>query len=539
MHILKGSIQAMANTLKYDARGHMWQSRFHKSNWIHYQQQTKLLALWLNSNRLDRCSSFLLLKSKILLAIIVIFCYITYQYLTKNTFKEVTCQEPANTRKSSLHVKPIDRHLQQVNLDEIARRSKFYQRTPQKISAFPFIKALCNAAYQNIFSYSKVAFLLALLGVDVSKQAVAGRFNRYAVAFFKQVLNAVIDNISGLYSANKQGALNTFGNVYLQDSTNLKLPQHLADTYPGAKNQTGKENAGMKIQSTFNLKNEQMADFSLSPFTRTDQTASKDILEFVKPKDLVIRDLGYFVLSVFEKLSQMGAFFLSRLRSGVAIYCPKSSKRLNLLALVKKQPCLDIDVLLGCKQRLPVRIVAMPVPDHIANQRRRKAKNNRDRRCKPSKESLQLLGWQIFITNVGRNIWDPLTVSKLYAIRWRIEIIFKAWKSHLALTNVPEGSKNELDIYIYSQLLNITIFHAFFDRLNRIMIRKHDKYISMLKVAPLFGHIVSAVNLLADTISGAQFEHFIEKLLLRHCCYEKRNKRTNYAEKLELLASLA
>jgi len=181
----------------------------------------------------------------------------------------------------------------------------------------------------------------------------------------------------------------------------------------------------------------------------------------------------------------------------------------------------------------------MPVPDHIANQRRRKAKNNRDRRCKPSKESLQLLGWQIFITNVGRSIWDPLTVCKLYAIRWRIEIIFKAWKSHLALANVPEGSKNELDIYIYSQLLNITIFHAFFDRLNRIMIRKHDKYISMLKVAPLFGHIVSAVNLLADTISGAQFEHFIEKLLLRHCFYEKRNKRTNYAENLQLLASLA
>ena len=241
MHILKGSIQAMVHALKYEARGHMCQSQLHKSNGIHYQQRTEILALWSNSNRLDRCFFFLLLKSKISLAIIVNFYYVIYQYLTKNTFKEVTCQEPANTRKSSLHVKPIDRHLQQVNLDEIARRSKFYQRTPQKISAFPFIKALCNAAYQNIFSYSKVAFLLALLGVDVSKQAVAGRFNRYAVAFFKQVLNAVIDNISGLYSANRQGALNAFANVYLQDSTNLKLPQHLADTYPGAKNQSGKK----------------------------------------------------------------------------------------------------------------------------------------------------------------------------------------------------------------------------------------------------------------------------------------------------------
>ena len=465
--------------------------------------------------------------------------HITYQYLTINTCKEVTCQESADARKTQLYVKPIDRHLQRINLNKIARSSKFYQRSPQKILAFPFIKALCTASYQNIFSYSKVAFLLGLLGVDVSKQGVANRFNLYAVSFFKQVLNGLIDTISGLHSAHKQGALDTFTNVYLQDSTNLKLPKHLADAYPGAKNQSGKENAGMKIQATFNVKSEQMADFGLSAFTRTDQAASKDICDLVQPKDLVIRDCGYFVLSVFERLSHMGAFFLSRLKNNVAIYWPDSGQRLNLLALLKKQPFLDIDVLIGCKQQLPVRLVAVPVPDHIANERRRKAKNNRDHRLKPSKESLALLGWQIFITNVGRSVWDPLMMCKLYAIRWRIEIIFKAWKSHLSLASIPQGSKNELDVYIYSQLLNITIFHAFFDHLNRSMIDKHGKYISMLKLAPLFNQIVSTMYLLGDTIHGAHLEHVIENLLLRHCCYEKRKNRTNYAECMEHLTCLA
>jgi len=531
--------QATLNASKFGTWAKLLQGQLHKSKRIYRYQQTAIFRLWFNSDQCGKSFFFLLLKSKIMLAFTIKLCHITYQYLTINTFKEVTCQEPADARKTQLHVKPIDSHLQQINLNKIARSSKFYQRTPQKISAFPFIKALCNAAYQNIFSYSKVAFLLGLLGADVSKQGVAGRFNRYAVAFFKQVLNAVIDNISGLHSANKQGALGTFTNVYLQDSTNLKLPQHLADAYPGAKNQSGKENAGMKIQATFNLKNEQMADFGLSAFTHTDQAASKDILDLVQPKDLVIRDLGYFVLSVFEKLSQMGVFFLSRLKNNVAIYYPKSGRRLNLLTLLKKQSSLDIDVLIGCKQQLAVRLVAMPVPDHIANERRRKAKNNRDRRLKPSKESLKLLGWQIFVTNVGRSIWDPLTICKLYAIRWRIEIIFKAWKSHLALTSIPQGSKNELDVYIYSQLLNITIFHAFFDHLNRYMIDKHDKYISMLKLAPLFNQIVSAIYLLGDTIRGAQLEHFIENLLLRHCCYEKRKQRTNYAECMEYLTCLA
>jgi len=539
MHSLKIYNQANLNACKFGTWAKPLQDQLHKSKRIYCCWQTEILRLLFNSDQCGESFFFLLLKSKIMLAFIIQLCHITYQYLTIKTFKEVTCQESADSRKTPLHVKPIDRHLQQINLNKIARSSQFYQRSPQKISAFPFIKALCNAAYQNIFSYSKVAFLLGLLGVDVSKQGVACRFNRYAVSFFKQILNAVIDNISGLHSANKQGALNTFTNVYLQDSTNLKLPKHLADAYPGAKNQSGKENAGMKIQATFNLKNEQMADFGLSAFTRTDQAASKDILDLVQPQDLIIRDLGYFVLSVFEKLSQIGAFFLSRLKNNVAIYWPDSGRRLNLLTLLKKQPLLDIDVLIGCKQQLPVRLVAMPVPDHIANERRRKAKNNRDQRLKPSKESLELLGWQIFVTNVGRSVWDPSTICKLYAIRWRIEIIFKAWKSHLALTSTPQGSKNELDVYIYSQLLNITIFHAFFDHLNRSMIDKHGKYISMLKLAPLFNQIVSAMYFLGDNIHGAQFEHFIENLLLRHCCYEKRKNRTNYAECMEYLTCLA
>jgi hypothetical protein len=535
-YYLKPYNKANLNASKFDAWAKLLQDQRHTSKSMYYCRQTEIFRMWFNSDQCEESFFFLPLKRKIMLAFIIQLCYITYQYLTIKTIKEVTCQEPADAQKTPLHVKPIDRHLQKINLNKIARSSQFYQRSPQKISALPFIKALCNAAYQNIFSYSKIAFLLGLLGVDVSKQGVATRFNHYAISFFKQVLHAVVDNISGLHSANKEGALNTFTHVYLQDSTNLKLPKHLADAYPGAKNQSGKENAGMKIQATFNLKNEHMADFGVSAFTRTDQAASQDIFNLVQPKDLVIRDLGYFVLSVFERLSHMGAFFLSRLKNNVAIYWPESGRRLNLLALLKEQPSADIDVLIGCKQKLAVRLVALPVPDYIANERRRKAKNNRDQRLKPSKESLKLLGWQIFVTNVGRSVWDPLTIVRLYAIRWRIEIIFKAWKSHLALSSIPQGSKNECDLYMYSQLLNITIFHAFFDHLNRSMINKHNKYISMLKLAPLFNQIVSAISLLGDS---AQFEHFIESPLLRHCCYERRKDRINYAQSMEYLRCLA
>jgi hypothetical protein len=52
-------------------------------------------------------------------------------------------------------------------------------------------------------------------------------------------------------------------------------------------------------------------------------------------------------------------------------------------------------------------------------------------------------GWEIFVTNVSRMIWTPpRDVSNAYGLRWRIEIIFKAWKSHFKLTHLTNGSKN-------------------------------------------------------------------------------------------------
>src|SRR5882724_3796983 len=84
-------------------------------------------------------------------------------------------------------------------------------------------------------------------------------------------------------------------------------------------------------------------------------------------------------------------------------------------------------------ERVAVRLVAHPVPEAVANERRRRARANRDQRCIPSKEKLYLLGWNIFVTNVTSRVWPLRAIQPIYRVRWRIEIIFKAWKSHLGL----------------------------------------------------------------------------------------------------------
>ena len=469
----------------------------------------------------------------------IIIYYIFAQHLTQKGNKEATCQEPANTQSPILHVKTIDRHLAQVDLNKIARSTKFFQRTPQKVTAFAFVKSLCNAAYQEIFSYSKVAVLLGLLGIDISKQGVSDRINHHGVAFLKQVLNTIIQDRSDLHSIYNTGVFKTFRNVYLQDSTHLALPNQFADIYPGAKNQSHKKSAGLKIQAIFSLFRDQLTYFSISPFTRPDQSASKDILDYIKAGDLIIRDLGYFVLSVFKELVFNGVFLLSRYKSNVSIYYPETGKKISLLKLLNKKTSLDISVLLGSEQQVPMRLVAVPVPDNIANERRRKAKNNRDSKCNPSKETLKLLGWEIFVTNVDNTIWSPSDILKIYGIRWRIEIIFKTWKSHLAINQIPERvNRNELEIYLYAHLLNIIFFHAFFDQLNQYIFRKYKMNLSILKIAPLFNEIVRSI-LFSNALDDEYSEQLLEHAILRHCCYEKRKNRFNYYKHLNQLCRLA
>src|SRR5204862_146828 len=83
------------------------------------------------------------------------------------------------------------------------------------------------------------------------------------------------------------------------------------------------------------------------------QAASPDVLPLLQPGDLIIRDLGYFVLEVLEPIVAAKAYFLSRLRLGVSIWESDGCTPVNLWARLRKAGFLDIQCTLGDK-RVPV-----------------------------------------------------------------------------------------------------------------------------------------------------------------------------------------
>jgi Transposase DDE domain len=419
--------------------------------------------------------------------------------------------------------------LQMLPLYSLAQNTGFIQRKPQKINPVNFLVSFFIMVLTGARSLSAFASTIGLVsGYCVSKQAVAKRIKQPLILFLKSVLAQVLShNINIKAKPVYQHLSATFNRILLQDSTTIKLNTKLAGYFPGSRNQTGKKFAILKIQAIYDLLSESFFNFSLSAFTRNDQKASSDILSILKAGDLVIRDLGYFVLANLGLIQSKGAFFISRLHFGVSVFKPEGSTPFDLLKALKKNNFLDINVCIGKKEKLPVRLIAIRLPENIASQRRRKAKNNRDRRFNPSKERLVLLGWNIFVLNVNGDVLNPEQVAQLYNCRWRIEIIFKSWKSHFSITNVPNASAIRVKSYIYATLIFITIFQSYiFVDLFKQRIKQAGNQLSLLKVTKFFKEQLWAIILYVQDFQRIQDQIFY------HCRYEPRLKRVNHAQRI-------
>jgi hypothetical protein len=58
----------------------------------------------------------------------------------------------------------------------------------------------------------------------------------------------------------------------------------------------------------------------IGPGKQNDKTYGSICLQTVQPKDLCIRDLGYFNLKTLDKVDQKGAYYISHLKLNTRIY---------------------------------------------------------------------------------------------------------------------------------------------------------------------------------------------------------------------------
>ena len=416
--------------------------------------------------------------------------------------------------------------IESMDVEALACATGFQQRSQRKIKMLDVTMGIMAVVAAGRMSLERVAASIARrAGKPYSKQALHKRLSATVSAFLLAVFGRCMEPVTR--EAVSHGLFASFKRVLLHDSTTLSLPTRYANHFPGSANRR-KTYSQLKIQVVCDLLNGSVEHLSLSGFTRNDQRAAPDILALLRPGDLLIRDLGYFVLSVFADIIARKAFFLSRYLYGTVILDPNTQCPIHLIKRLKKYGFFDAQVLLGKNAKVPVRLVAVAVSDAVANQRRRKLRQNRDHSLNPSRDHFFMLGWNIFVTNVDSQVWPANQLPIVYRLRWRIETLFKAWKSYLALT--------ELNVrclaMIYLSAVTKLIFCAFVYRTcHNIEVTSNTtgRHVSILRVANILAPVALCIE---ATFVNLTPQRLLAQLIEQHAFYEHRSDRRNFHDNI-------
>jgi hypothetical protein len=422
-------------------------------------------------------------------------------------------------------------------LDQKARETGFVKRKSPKISPLNLLAALVEESLRGSPSYNDLASSIESNGgADPSRQAVALRLNESFEKFLEALLGEVIAvKVAEDAAAGGFGEMNFRGyrRVLVQDSTVLKLPLALFEEFSGVSNGSSSV-CNARVQAVYDLVSGQLLEFSIDPYSKNDLTAAPELE--LREGDLVLRDRGYLTAAEMQRHCDAGAHFIYRHKTGVTYLDVETGLAIDLPAILRRDGKLDMEVLLNNAERTRVRLLAAPVTPEIANLRRMKAKKE-TKGHNPSMAVLELMDWTIFITNIPADKASFQEILGIYGLRWRIEVIFKAWKSHLKFDDLHRVCERQLRILLKTRLLVIAAASNLYRRIERVLWRKHRRRLSLLKFMRYLA--ASLANLLRVTRSlagGGEETAALEKALARYCCYDQRKKRRNFTETWENLA---
>jgi hypothetical protein len=298
----------------------------------------------------------------------------------------------------------------------------------------------------------------AQLGINVTDQAIQGRFTPELVNFLQSVLQQVLAVM--VKASSNVALLQNFTAVIIGDSTTITLPDELAGLFPGCGGSGGGE-AALKIQAAWNLVTGELK-LLIEPGRASD--AKSPIVQATPcAGSLSIFDLGYFSLERFARPDAAEAYWISRFQQGTQIL-DDAGNTLDLQAFLHnsaRNGVVDAWVTVGQKERLRCRLVAIRVPPEVANRRRQRIREKaRNRGREASQAYLDIQDWTIFITNCGVELPTWREVVVLYRARWQIELLFKLWKSHNRLAERETRATADRQMAVlYAKLIGVIVQH--------------------------------------------------------------------------------
>jgi hypothetical protein len=414
---------------------------------------------------------------------------------------------------------------------ELALETGFCKRI-RKIEPVMFWETFCIEAVQGTLSYNDLAARLEALGApSVSRQAIGKKITPECQLFFERMLDmAMADQFEGPEIERLHDSC-CFKRIIVQDSTVLRLPRKLYEVFSGVKNGHSTV-CNARVQGVYDILSAGFIQYSIDPYSRNDLVAALDFLP--QPGDLVLKDRGYYKPEAIRSCIEQKADCIFRYKHPTIFHCAKTGKKLGLAGLLNEHGSIDRRVIMSSEKlnEVTVRLVAFPVPEEVANLRRMKAKKEQKGRA-PSKDVLYLMGWSIFITTLSKDHVSAKQLAELYGLRWRIENIFRTWKSNFCFDHIHNVSEVQLRMLLIARLTVIVILHHQIFIPVALALAKLKWKLSLMNFMRYaqrnLSHLLNAISVICG----------IEELIapmIRYCTMSKR-KRLSLDDRLTLVLS--
>lgn len=280
-------------------------------------------------------------------------------------------------------------------------------------------------------------------GTTVASSAFQGRFTESLAQLMREAveraMTALTEPVAGL-----QGRLQAFLDLVVVDSSVLRLPDKLAEAYPGCR--INHSPAAMKVNVVTSVGALSPRSVKLTPERRHESRmlAGGKWME----GRLLLFDLGYFSYRLFHRISKNRGFFVSRLKENAN---PKVLE--SLRACRGRSVDIAGEKLRAVLGRLLRKVldclveVEIPLRTYRGVQRRVKHVFRVVGLLEPRSEE-----YHLYLTNVSHETLTAQEIGRVYACRWEIELLFKELKSGYHLGELPSENVHAVHALIASIL---------------------------------------------------------------------------------------
>lgn len=345
--------------------------------------------------------------------------------------------------------------------DAAARTTRFVQRQ-SKLTGALFTQTLVLGFLANPHSTrEELTQTAATLGLRISPQGLDQRMSEAGAACLLEVFDATAATVLAAEPV-VIPLLCRFNGVYIQDSSLISLPASLAQIWRASGNQhiQADASAGVKLSVRLNLSTGALSGPHADHASTSDQVLQVQLWP-IPAGGLRIADLGFFNLEVLQQIETDQGYFLTRVQV-TSVMRTQQGLRLDLLSFLNDHNTsrVDVPIQLGAQMRLSCRLLAVRVAQEVADQRRRRLREEAKRRGRaPNAEALALAEWTIFVTNVPVELLSVPEALILGRARWQIELLWKLWKSQGQIDQWRSAKAGAISCELYAKLIAMIVQH--------------------------------------------------------------------------------